>query len=303
MANHLLDPWLRRNFSMRLHNFKIGLMLGALALAGPLAHAGPPPVITESVGVCDYGNPKNCLAPDANGNMPIKPSSDALVGVKGTDGSTIASPANPVPGEISDGTNIATVKAASTLPALTDKALVVTQRDPLPPGTNQIGTVSGSNVGGYEFNATSIPTIQNAAYASGNCMGGFNALTVARTNGGGIILDTFGLRSVGGGTTAIQVYIFNANPSASTCTDKSTFTINSADIDKIIAGGTFQLTPAATTGTSITFAYQSNMALSVIAGGSSGSGVQTIYYALVSTGTWTPASTTDLHVQVNGIQD
>lgn len=34
-----------------------------------------------------------------------------------------------------------TVKAASTLPALTDTALVVTQRDPLPAGTNLLGKV------------------------------------------------------------------------------------------------------------------------------------------------------------------
>ena len=41
--------------------------------------------------------------------------------------------------KITDGTNVATVKAASTLPALTDKAVVTTQRDPLPAGTNVIG--------------------------------------------------------------------------------------------------------------------------------------------------------------------
>lgn len=41
--------------------------------------------------------------------------------------------------KITDGTNVATVKAASTAPVLTDKAVVTTQRDPLPAGTNVIG--------------------------------------------------------------------------------------------------------------------------------------------------------------------
>src|SRR5439155_5995880 len=41
--------------------------------------------------------------------------------------------------QITDGTRDGTVKAASTLPALTDTATVVTQRDPLPAGTNVIG--------------------------------------------------------------------------------------------------------------------------------------------------------------------
>jgi hypothetical protein len=41
--------------------------------------------------------------------------------------------------QITDGTRDGTVKAASTLPALTDTAVVTTQRDPLPAGTNVIG--------------------------------------------------------------------------------------------------------------------------------------------------------------------
>lgn len=43
--------------------------------------------------------------------------------------------------QITDGTRDGTVKAASTLPALTDTAVVTTQRDPLPAGTNVIGHV------------------------------------------------------------------------------------------------------------------------------------------------------------------
>lgn len=43
--------------------------------------------------------------------------------------------------KITDGTRDGTVKAASTLPALTDTAIVTTQRDPLPAGTNVIGHV------------------------------------------------------------------------------------------------------------------------------------------------------------------
>jgi hypothetical protein len=41
--------------------------------------------------------------------------------------------------QITDGTRDGTVKAASTLPVLTDTAVVTTQRDPLPAGTNVIG--------------------------------------------------------------------------------------------------------------------------------------------------------------------
>jgi hypothetical protein len=54
--------------------------------------------------------------------------------------------------KITDGTNTASVKGASTLPALTDVAVVTTQRDPLPAGTNVIGHVindAGSAVIGH----------------------------------------------------------------------------------------------------------------------------------------------------------
>lgn len=43
--------------------------------------------------------------------------------------------------QITDGTRDGTVKAASTLPLLTDTAVVTTQRDPLPAGTNVLGHV------------------------------------------------------------------------------------------------------------------------------------------------------------------
>ena len=180
----------------------------------------------------------------------------------------------------------------------------------LPAGANVIGhviadasTAAIGQVGGFEFKAVSTPTVQNASYVSGNCIGGFNAVTVARANGGGLILDTLAVRSLGGSLPTVTVYLFDANPTASTCTDRSTFTINSADLDKIPAGGIFALPLAVPTGAVPSSAAQTNMALSLIAGGSSASGVQTIYYALVSGSTFTPATTSDIHVSMNGIQD
>lgn len=165
------------------------------------------------------------------------------------------------------------------------------------------GSTIGGNVGGYEFNVTDTPTVQAAAYASGNCMGGFRPITVARTNGGGLILTNFSVRSITGVIPTLQVIIFDASPAASTCTDKSTFTLNSADVAKVPPGGTFTVSLVAPTGATPTFGAATALNLNMLAGGSVGSGVATIYYALIATGPVSPGSTSDIQVKVSGVQD
>lgn len=138
------------------------------------------------------------------------------------------------------------------------------------------------------INVADTPTIQNAAYASGNCMGGFQTIAMGS---GASILSSVSLASQGGLATAKQIYIFDANPTGSTCTDKSTFTIATADLSKLMA--TFSLTPAAPTGTTKTFAANGSMGLGLPSGG-------LIYAAVVETASETPASTTDLVLNFSG---
>jgi hypothetical protein len=153
------------------------------------------------------------------------------------------------------------------------------------------------NVGGYEFEVATTPTIQNASYVSGNCMGGFQTVAAARTSGGSGILNTVTLASKGGLATGKVIYIFGQNPSSSTCTDKGTFTLNAADIGKLLVAP-FTLTPAATTGTTVSTASNQNIVASFVT-----SGNQNVYFAIVETATETPATTSDLILTLSGIQD
>jgi hypothetical protein len=155
---------------------------------------------------------------------------------------------------------------------------------------------AGCNVGGFEFDVSTNPTVQNASYSSGNCMGGFQTVAVARTSGGTGLLNTLTIMSKGGSVVAMQFYIFQQNPSSSTCTDKSTFTLNAADLPNLIA--TFSLTPAAPTGTTVTYAEASGLARAFTTNGNSN-----IYVAIVAGGTVTPASTSDLIFNVMGPRD
>ena len=136
-------------------------------------------------------------------------------------------------------------------------------------------------------NVADTPTIQNASYVSGNCMGGFQTVVLGSSAS---VLSGIGLSSQGGLATAKQIYVFDANPSGSTCTDKSTFTIATADLSKLVT--TFQITPAAPTGTTKTNGVSSNLGLGIPSGG-------TNYIAIVETTTETPASASDLVLNVS----
>lgn len=174
----------------------------------------------------------------------------------------------------------------------------------VPTGTNDAngnpvygppGTAGATNsVGFFTDRKTDTPTVQNSAYASGNCIGGFRSISF---QGSGPIneLDVIGVMSKGGWNVPITFYVFSANPTSSTCTDKSTFTLNNADAANLFVMP-FALTPTAPTGATQTFAENPNL------GRKPASGTQTIWYAMVSGGAATPASTTDLVVSAQATQ-
>jgi hypothetical protein len=137
-------------------------------------------------------------------------------------------------------------------------------------------------------------TVQNASYASGNSLGGLISFTLPRTATG--ILQSFSVQSIGGATTGLNFYFFDTNPTGSTFTDKSTFTIAAADEAKRINKLGITLTPAAATGDAVTGAVYDNYAKPFSATG-------TIYLAICSTGTFTPASTTDIRVSIGFVQE
>jgi hypothetical protein len=154
---------------------------------------------------------------------------------------------------------------------------------------------------GHAQQVAHTPTVQNAAYASGNCLGGFNAISVAVNNGQSGLLTNLRLSSIGGATATVTLYVFDSNPSASTCTDRSTFTLATADVDKLLTSPV-AITLGAPTGTTVSFASADLVPpRPFIAGGSTASGVKTIYYALVSGSSFTPASTSDIHVRIGAV--
>lgn len=91
--------------------------------------------------------------------------------------------------------------------------------------------------------ANAITVTASSAYTAGNSIGGlitFTNVVTATSTTGELRSLRFNMKSAQ--TFPIDIYLFNANPVASTFTDKVTPAINVADFDKII--GVFSLTVA-----------------------------------------------------------
>ena len=169
------------------------------------------------------------------------------------------------------------------------------------PGVNANILNSSIQVGGYNAGVAFTPTVQNAAYSSGNAMGGLQTVSFFRsTTQPSGIFDNFSIASKGGATVAMTIYIFDTNPTASTCTDKSAFALNSADASKL-AMTPFVLTPAVIgAGTTETFAQ---LTQSVSVKNQDGTATANLYVCIVAGGSVTPATTSDLVAKISGALD
>lgn len=78
-------------------------------------------------------------------------------------------------------------------------------------------------------------TVDTAAYAQNDCVGGLITITdFARTDSGAGTITDWRFRSILNINQATQLFIFDANPSASTTTDNLTFVLHANDYGKVV---------------------------------------------------------------------
>lgn len=138
------------------------------------------------------------------------------------------------------------------------------------------------------------PTVQNAAYSASNAIGGWQGFPIFKPGPyPSAVIDYVSVSSKGGSTTAITIYAFARSSSglASTCTDKSAFSLSASDIPYLIPGFPVALTPATAQGSTASFASQ---AIVVSAKSMDASPNTNISICAVVGGSVTPASTSDL---------
>lgn len=184
-----------------------------------------------------------------------------------------------------------TVKPASTAPASTDTGHVVSLH-PL-----------GNSVGGYEIQLAPTVTVQNAAYSAGNSEGGLITATgAARVNGGSGILIGLRLKSTGGSTNTVWIYGWSKTPTG-TCTDKAAYVANAADNPYALVGFPVQATLGGSPGAWDTATYAQIAGLISPFNNQDSSPGTAIYFCIVTAGSVTPATTSDLSFNVAGIKD
>lgn len=163
--------------------------------------------------------------------------------------------------------------------------------------TGQVGP-GGSNIG--EFDLSNIPTIQAAGYAQGQALGALQTFpNVFRQPGSTGIMNNQGVTSKGGITTSVALYVFKANPTASTCNDKSAFVLGVADIPKLIATIPTVLSPAVVgpLATPTTAYFQQPISMQNTENSTN------LYLCAVAGAAVTPLSTTDLQFNLAGLKD
>lgn len=156
---------------------------------------------------------------------------------------------------------------------------------------------NGAKIGGNTVVVTPTITVDTNAYAAGDSIGGKITLTSAmRVSGGTGVLSGLMLVDRANQKPALEIFIFQEDPSAATITNNAAFVFSTDDL-KVIA----KVVVAAadwTTMNSKATAELANLNRFVAAVGSAN-----LYAAIVATGTPTFAASTNLQVRFKFLQD
>jgi len=226
---------------------------------------------------------------------------DNIIGTAGTGSTNVLTvqgsatgTAIPATSKVTDGTNTAAVKAASTAPVVGDPALVVSI-SPNSVNANGLTAASGSAPVVQAPTTTEVsvtPTVTAGAYTAGNVIGGIltfaSLLDSVRFAG---ILESITVKFKGTTVTGnITVNLFKASPSNGTYADHAAATWNALDAANLL-GSYVLTTPVSNLGTMTV--YNSDGIGKAIQGTTA-----SLFAVVTVAGTPTPASTTDMTVSL-----
>jgi len=158
-------------------------------------------------------------------------------------------------------------------------------------------TGGGAKIGGNTVVITPTITVDTAAYAAGDSIGGKITLTDAmRVSGGTGVLSGITLIDRANQKPALEIFLFDSNPAAATITDQAAFVFSTDDL-KVIA----KIVVAAADWTTINSkatAELANLNRVVKASGSAN-----LYAAIVAGGAPDFVASTDLQLRFKFFQD
>lgn len=169
-----------------------------------------------------------------------------------------------------------------------------------PTGTLQVAggiTVTAGNVGGFTGSAAAAPTVTASSYSAGTSIGGLLTLSglvrAGQTSG---MLQKAVVSFADAQTPALDLILFNANPTGSTITDHTAVAVAAADLPKVI--GVMHVNDCVAAGTP-TICQAQQQAMSFASAASGGS----LYGVLIPRAAITLGSTSDVGISVVGPQD
>jgi hypothetical protein len=220
-------------------------------------------------------------------DVTLPPASSSGGGGGGGGATTIADGADVTQGAKADAANINPAGGQSLISAV--KGILATFVSGL--------TISGGNVGGFTTVIKDVAAVTIGAYSAGNAVGAKRTLANAvRSSGGTGILQSITILDRANQKAAMTLFIFDADPTNATITDKVAFVFGIDDL-KVIAQVSIASSDYVTTNTK---------ALALISGlqiplkAASGT---TLYAVLVTTGTPTYAATDNVQVEFGIMQD
>lgn len=151
---------------------------------------------------------------------------------------------------------------------------------------------------------TVTPAVTAALYSAGNCVGGLITLPgiLARDHASGL-LESLCVTDKGNQKAALNLFLFDSKPAASTFTDKGTFTIDPTDLPRLLAvvsvAAADYLSPSGNTLAAATYGVGSAQMGKQLFGNGAGD----LYLAVQTTGTPTYASTSDLQFRFGVVRD
>lgn len=161
-----------------------------------------------------------------------------------------------------------------------------------PAGENHIGEVGGNQ----RTITVALTVTASSAYTSGNAVGGLMTLSnSSRISAGSGLIQSAVISVKSAQTASADVVFFSANPTASTCTDKTAFSVAAADYDKVL--GVAHVTDWTSLGTPSAGQAQNLAMPFTLASGTA------VYACLVTRGAPTFASTSDVTVILNVLRN
>lgn len=156
-----------------------------------------------------------------------------------------------------------------------------------------LAVVPINTVGGYIVTQTIAPPVTaSSAYASGNAVGTLMLMpTATRETGGSALVQSALVYSKSAQTAQVDLFLFKSNPTASTCADKTAFSLAAADFDKVV--GVIHVTDWTSAGTPSVGQGQTQALPFALASGTA------MYACAVTRGTPTFSSTSDVEFAFN----